>query len=236
LLILATHLSLKGPRGTKVPTLYFIHDPIWPSPLTLWPWIPNQFTYPSWWVTKSRLMKIHQLTREISSPQDFHSWPHLTLTFDPMTKNTKSVQLPFMVSNHVKFDEDPSTHYRDIAPTRLQRQTDGCMDRQMHGRQTKNIMPPATTYGGWRHNYIQYLTQNVLCSWWVTMLSLMKIHQLTTEISRLQGYKDRLTDAWTDKRTDGQTKNIMPPATTYGGWRHNYIQYLTQNVLCYRNT
>ena len=41
----------------------------------------------------------------------------MTLTFDPMTLNTKSVHLPIMVINHIKFGEDPSTHFRDIMPT-----------------------------------------------------------------------------------------------------------------------
>ena len=46
----------------------------------------------------------------------------MTLTVDSITLNTKLFNLPFMVSKHIRFDEDPSTQYRDM-PTRLQRHT-----------------------------------------------------------------------------------------------------------------
>jgi len=77
--------------------LVFYTWPIWTWPFTPLPWIPNQFIYPSWWVTISSLMKIYWLTSEILC-QVFHTWPHLTLTFDSLTLNSKSVHLPFVVS------------------------------------------------------------------------------------------------------------------------------------------
>ena len=54
----------------------------------------------------------------------------MTLTFDPTTLNTYSGHLLFMVTNHVKFGEDPLTHFGDIVPTRLQRRTHGWTDRR----------------------------------------------------------------------------------------------------------
>ena len=38
----------------------------------------------------------------------------MTLIFDPMTLKTYSVHVPSMVITHVKFGENPSTHFRDI--------------------------------------------------------------------------------------------------------------------------
>ena len=80
----------------------------------------------------STLMKIHQLTTEILSPQVFHIWPHMTLTFDLMTLNTKAGHLPFMVINHVKFGEDPSTHFREIVPTSFSYMTSYELDLWPH--------------------------------------------------------------------------------------------------------
>jgi len=51
------------------------------------------------------------------------------------------------------------------------------------------------------------------------MLSLAKIPQLPYEISRKQTFGR--THGQTDTHRDGQPENIMPPATTYGGRRHN---------------
>jgi len=49
------------------------------------------------------------------------------------------------------------------------------------------------------------------------MSSLVKILQLASEILRKQDVCNEQTDGW----SDGQPENIMPPATTYGGRRHN---------------
>ena len=88
---------------------------------------------------------------------------------------------------HVKFDEDPSTHYGDIVPTSF-------FHIWLH-------------YGLdiWNH-YIKKPNQFIYPSWWLTMSCFMKIHQPIMEILRpLRKNIDTQTHA---------CKNIKPSSNT----------------------
>ena len=112
----------------------------------------NQLFYPAWWVTMSRLIKIKQL----NTPKVFYV-THMTLTFDPMTLNTYSVHLPFMVTHHVKFGQDPSTHFGDITHTSLSNMTS-----------YDSVL--------WPHD-LEYLISS-----WLPMYIFKEIYQLTSKI------------------------------------------------------
>jgi len=157
----------------------FKHDPIWPWTLTLRPWIPNQFIYPSWWVTMSSLIKIHQLTMEISCPQRFHIWPPYDLDLWP--HDLKYLISSFTLSSWVTMSslikiyqlteilrpqsyKDAQTNRRTNKRTDKQtdKRTDGWTDGRMNGRTDRpKTMPLAITYGGQRHNDINEIIKHV---------------------------------------------------------------------------
>jgi len=77
-------LSLRFASSTLSPSL---ERQTCRATLTPWPWIPNQFTYPSWWVTMSSLMEIHQLTKEILHPESSVTHRQMQGRTDRRTQN-----------------------------------------------------------------------------------------------------------------------------------------------------